>query len=292
MEKFPVDVADGPLEKGGQFFICKSNHVLLVGCADEILHDTNGDWFVRSHSSNTFYPCNDVWASREKATRHLIAELENEREDITRRLATINERLESLNNPPENPAPAEPVSPGIKVPANAGYIGWYSCGDKIGPVDGRLLLNCPQHKEDVLVCAIVSDRPVECTQHGVQATAYSITDGVVDQTIRCSHCAFEQNPVVKEKHRQKQWADRSENLKQKITCPLGKEPCAMHQPDCNISPGLFRVDFQGQQRDMCGDCVNECGAHVLATAKSIDRPTVQVREGDGDFRGQDRKARQ
>ena len=53
----------------------------------------------------------------------------------------------------------------------------------------------------------------------------------------------------------------------KPLCPLGKDPCHLHNPMCHISPGLMVVEYGGRQMDMCGECVTETGVKVLGQAR-------------------------
>ncbi len=52
-------------------------------------------------------------------------------------------------------------------------------------------------------------------------------------------------------------------------CPLGKAPCHMADPHVNVAPGLFTAERDGKQFNVCGDCLNEMGASVVGSARSI-----------------------
>lgn len=52
-------------------------------------------------------------------------------------------------------------------------------------------------------------------------------------------------------------------------CPLGKSPCHMAAPQCTVSPGLFVVMRDGRQFNVCGNCLNEMGAEVIGSARSL-----------------------
>lgn len=75
-----------------------------------------------------------------------------------------------------------------------------------------------------------------------------------------------------------------------IVCPMGKEPCQLHDPACSVSPGYFRTTMHGKQVEICGDCVEESGGSIVENAMGIDRLSAGPDLGDG-FRGLDRTAK-
>lgn len=199
-----------------------------------------------------------------------------------------------------------PPPPGFKVGDANAYVGYYRCGDKIGTFSGSdgpvVRKTCPQHKGEPLLAVADKRNGGRCPRHGVVPVGFRVENDQISREPECPDCIAsgltpqqtgwvgpsEDETVVQAPKPQPATeavqpppAAPSEPEKPAITCPLGKDPCALRKPDCNISPGLFRVQFAGREVDMCGDCVEQCGADVLATAKSIDRLSVNVRKGDG-----------
>lgn len=179
---------------------------------------------------------------------------------------------------------------GFRVSDFESYYGYYDCGhydcghsvrpagSMSGPVIKMLCPVCPESSEGELKAIVDGRLETTCQRHGQQPKAWRIKDGSVEKSGgACLLCIVDgTSPKLEEKASESKTEAASvmnpDQTEQRL-CPLGKSPCALQDPNVAVDPGLYRVPFAGRDVDMCGACVNECGAEVIGQARSIDRLT-------------------